>query len=328
MAVANLLLYETGFTGTAFTVVHNLDRLNLDYRIVCSGSSRPDLIDKINFTTGNERNSFSVTLTSSNVGIIQLLDYNKYALNLPSPERINIGSQMGFVSGTTLNGTTLELGRTGGLPPFSTNLSSIDKDRYVTGATLNSTTLELERNGGLPAVTVDLANIDTDKFVSGGTFNTGTSSIDFIGNSSDTTFSVGMGIIQHDRQSVSATMAGVTQTSYTAIPTLDLTTGNLGGTGDYIMTFNCYFETSKKEREVSFIMSGNSFGQLSNSERVQRISKDEDKDPYTLATSAYVENLSSGNVITVAFKNSGNGTITISNSTLTIDGIRTTNNIS
>jgi len=33
MAYVNELLYEQQFTGTSFTVTHNLDRLNLDYRI-------------------------------------------------------------------------------------------------------------------------------------------------------------------------------------------------------------------------------------------------------------------------------------------------------
>lgn len=86
MAYVNELLYEEGFTGTSFTVTHNLDRLNLDYRIVCSGSSRPDLIDSIEFTNTNERNEFTVNLTSSNTGIIQILDATKYPVNLPTPE--------------------------------------------------------------------------------------------------------------------------------------------------------------------------------------------------------------------------------------------------
>ena len=66
-------------------------------------------------------------------------------------------------------------------------------DTFVTGATLNSTTLELERNGGLADVTVDLSSIDTNTFVSGGTYSeptTGEPKIDFVGNSSETTFNV------------------------------------------------------------------------------------------------------------------------------------------
>ena len=64
-----------------------------------------------------------------------------------------------FVTGATLNSTTLELSRNEGKSTLTTDLSSINTDRYVTGATLNSTTLELERNGGLSDVTVDLSDI-------------------------------------------------------------------------------------------------------------------------------------------------------------------------
>ena len=160
MATNNQLLYTQSFTGTSVTVTHNLDRYNLDARVIVDGVSRPDLINGVEFTTGDERNEFVMGLVSNNTGIIQLLDTTKYPINLPSPERINIGSQVGFISGTTLNGDILELNRTGGHPNLTTDLSTIDNDRYVTGATLNSTTLEIGRNGGLSAVTADLSSID------------------------------------------------------------------------------------------------------------------------------------------------------------------------
>ena len=154
------LLYTQPFTGQSITVTHNLDRLNIESRVVCSGKTRSDLVNGINFTNGNERNEFVMTLTTSNVGSISLFDNRDFPINLPTPERINIGSQVGFISGTTLNGDILELNRTGGLSSLTTDLSTIDNDRYVTGATLNSTTLEIGRNGGLSAVTADLSSID------------------------------------------------------------------------------------------------------------------------------------------------------------------------
>ena len=154
------LLYTQPFTGQSITVTHNLDRLNIESRVVCSGKTRSDLVNGINFTNGNERNEFVMTLTTSNVGNISLFDNRDFPINLPTPERINIGSQVGFISGTTLNGDILELNRTGGLSALTTDLSTIDNDRYVTGATLNSTTLEIGRNGGLSAVTADLSSID------------------------------------------------------------------------------------------------------------------------------------------------------------------------
>lgn len=86
MAFVNELLFKQGFTGTSTTVTHNLDRLNLGYRVVCSGSSRPDLVRDIIFTSGNERNEFVIRLNSSNVGVIQVLDDNRYSANLPTPE--------------------------------------------------------------------------------------------------------------------------------------------------------------------------------------------------------------------------------------------------
>jgi len=56
MATNNQLLYTQSFTGTSATVTHNLDRYNLDARVIVDGVSRPDLINGVEFTTGNERN--------------------------------------------------------------------------------------------------------------------------------------------------------------------------------------------------------------------------------------------------------------------------------
>ena len=86
MATNNQLLYTQSFTGTSVAVTHNLDRYNLDARVIVDGVSRPDLINGVEFTTGNERNEFVMGLVSNNTGIIQLLDTTKYPINLPSPE--------------------------------------------------------------------------------------------------------------------------------------------------------------------------------------------------------------------------------------------------
>jgi len=145
MAFVNELLYKQGFTGTSFTVTHNLDRLNLDYRIVCSGSSRPDLVRDVVFASGNERNEFVIRLKSSNVGVIQVLDNNNFSTNLATPEN------------------ALKL----------VNLPQPDDipNTFVTGGTLNSTTLELKRNEGLSDVDVDLSSIDGTVTSVGGTGN-------------------------------------------------------------------------------------------------------------------------------------------------------------
>jgi len=147
MATPNQLLYTQTFTGTTINVTHNLNKYNLEARIICSGSSRPDLIDSVEFTNGNERNEFVMRLISSNIGTLQLINTTKYPINLPSPTNYQKLST---------------------LPDPSSII-----DSYVTGVTLNTTTLSLGRNQGLSAVTVDLSSIDgTVTSVSGtGTIN-------------------------------------------------------------------------------------------------------------------------------------------------------------
>jgi hypothetical protein len=85
MAITNTLLYKQFFTGNTITVTHNLNRLDLNYRVICSGTSRPDLVQNITFSS-DERNSFIIDLNSYNLGTIQVLDSDVYSLNLPSPE--------------------------------------------------------------------------------------------------------------------------------------------------------------------------------------------------------------------------------------------------
>ena len=200
-------------------------------------------------------------------------------------------------------------------------------DTFVTGATLNSTTLELERNGGLADVTVDLSSIDTNTFVSGGTFNTTTDNIDFVGNSSDTTFSVDMGIIQHDRQSMDVSGSDITSSSYVDFTnSLTLTTGDLGTNGDYLITFNCYFDNnSDSENWVIFNINGST---VASTERMHEIKGNNQKREDRIITVTHLaSNVASGTVIKVQGKTTA-GTFGLHRGTLIIDGIRTTNNIS
>ena len=260
---------------------------------MCSGKTRSDLVNGINFTNGNERNEFVMTLTTSNVGTISLFDNRDFPINLPTPERINIGSQVGFISGTTLNGDILELNRTGGHPNLTTDLSSID----------------------------------TNTFVSGGTFNTTTDNIDFVGNSSDTTFSVDMGIIQHDRQSMDVSGSDITSSSYVDFTnSLTLTTGDLGTNGDYLITFNCYFDNnSDSENWVIFNINGST---VASTERMHEIKGNNQKREDRIITVTHLaSNVASGTVIKVQGKTTA-GTFGLHRGTLIIDGIRTTNNIS
>jgi len=146
MATNNQLLLTQTFTSQdSITITHNLNRLNLDYRVIVDSVSRPDLVRDVVFSSGNERNEFSIRLTSSNTGVIQVLDTDRYPTNLPTPE----------------NSFKLV-----GLP----QASSIT-DTFVTGGTLNSTTLELKRNEGQSDVDIDLSSIDGTVTSVGGTGN-------------------------------------------------------------------------------------------------------------------------------------------------------------
>ncbi len=87
MATNNQLLLTQTFTSQdSITITHNLNRLNLDYRVIVDSVSRPDLVRDVVFSSGNERNEFSIRLTSSNTGVIQVLDTDRYPTNLPTPE--------------------------------------------------------------------------------------------------------------------------------------------------------------------------------------------------------------------------------------------------
>ena len=80
-----------------------------------------------------------------------------------------------YVTGSTLNGNTLELGRNGGLPTLTTDLSQFidNTDNYVTGGTMIGNTLVLNRTNALSAVTVDMSQFadDTNFYVTGFTYN-------------------------------------------------------------------------------------------------------------------------------------------------------------
>jgi len=135
--------------------------------------------------------------------------------------------------------------------------------------------------------------------------------------------------LQHDRQSVSDT---VTATDYGSgwgdIPNLTLDTGNLGTVGDYIISFDCTFDNSTKDTENKIRLNvGGDATILTDSVRIQYINDKENNDEYSFSTSAFAENISDGTTIKAQFANSG-GNVEIHGATLTIDGIRTTNNIS
>ena len=91
------------------------------------------------------------------------------------------------VSANTVNASVYLSGGTNLLDIFGS------LDNYTTGATLVGTEVVFDRTNLLSAYTLDLSSLDVnDTFVSGGTYNEGTTSIDFSGNSVETTFSVSL----------------------------------------------------------------------------------------------------------------------------------------
>ncbi len=78
MAFVNELLLTSGFTSVdSISITHNLDRLNLDYRVIIDSVSRPDLVRDVVFTSGYERNEFVIRLNSTESCVIQNLDDKK-----------------------------------------------------------------------------------------------------------------------------------------------------------------------------------------------------------------------------------------------------------
>lgn len=131
-------------------------------------------------------------------------------------------------------------------------------DNYVTGATLNSTTLELERTGGLSDVTVDLSSISgggTDKFVSGATYSEPTTAepkIAFVGNSSETTFNVltnVFGTYYHYAEDLSES-GQLADGSFTTYLTLSVTSTIPDGI--YRVGWSFEFYAEQKDSDVMF----------------------------------------------------------------------------
>ena len=142
-----------------------------DKIIIDSTVTTPELSGKISF---NDNQTFS-----SNVFVNNVLTATTISATTYFGDGSNLtGIPDNYVTGGTVSGTNLLLGRNGGLPNVIIDTSAYfdDTDNYVTGATMNVNTLELSRSGGLSNVSVDLSQfVDVnDGVVSGATMNSNT----------------------------------------------------------------------------------------------------------------------------------------------------------
>ena len=187
----------TASTQSAFIIGNGTDGLN-----------RSNLL----FAAGNEVEVFGNTKTTN----IQITNGATAGYVLTSDASGNgtwqsvAGASDTYVTGSTLNGTNLEINRNNGQPQITVDLSSLAgdvfttgatydngtaiatfnrndgnsytldlstisvNDTFVTGSTLNGTDLELSRNGGLPTLTTDLSSLAGDIFTTGATYDNGT----------------------------------------------------------------------------------------------------------------------------------------------------------
>jgi hypothetical protein len=180
--------------------------------------------------TGTDMN-FRTLSGGSNTTISTIGDVVKIDVVVPA----DVNS---FVTGSTMNGNILELGRNGGLSTLTTDLSQFidNTDNFVTGGTMVGTTLVLNRTNALSAVTVDMSqfvNTDTNYFTTGGTYDTG--NIFFSGNSLETSFVVDVSALIDDTNSfvTGGTVSGT-----------DLVLGRNGGLPDVTIDTSAYFDNT------------------------------------------------------------------------------------
>ena len=101
-------LYKQTFTGVSTTTVtHNQNQFGLGIMVTSESIARPDLIDYIGFTPGNERNEFTITFTGTSTGEVMIIDSDFLWTNTPSPEVIQAlsGSYMEASTGDIIWGT-------------------------------------------------------------------------------------------------------------------------------------------------------------------------------------------------------------------------------
>tara|TARA_R100000697_G_scaffold42542_1_gene55350 strand:+ start:75 stop:5573 length:5499 start_codon:yes stop_codon:yes gene_type:complete len=186
----NTFVTGTTLVGDSYTLKRN-DGVDIttDFNPIVSGKVNTSLFDVYTASTETEINSkLDITTFNSYSAITEMKIDTK--LDISTFDTYTANTTDNVVTGATLVGGTLELGRNNGLSDVTVNLSSLsgDTNTFVTGATLTNTTLGIERNDGID-ITVDLSSIDNNVFVNSGNANAVTQQLTFT-NTTGGTFNV------------------------------------------------------------------------------------------------------------------------------------------
>lgn len=94
-------LFREEFTSQSLVVVeHSLNREHLDVKLIIDGLSRPDLMSNVIVDRDDPTNKFAVSLTSSQSGVIQVLEKDIYSLGaLSASQLVTLGFSDSFVFG-------------------------------------------------------------------------------------------------------------------------------------------------------------------------------------------------------------------------------------
>ena len=172
---------DSGFNnGGGHEVLSGITGTDIHFRTLSGGSNTTlstigDVI-KIDVTIPADTNSYVTGGTVSGTDLI--LGRNGGLPNVTIDTTPYFDNTDRFVTGATMNSNVLELSRSGGLSDVTVDLSQFmdNTNYYVTGSTMNGNVLELSRNGGLSTLTTDLSQFidNTDNFVTGATYSNGT----------------------------------------------------------------------------------------------------------------------------------------------------------
>lgn len=273
-------LYQQSFTDSSnITVTHNQNKIGLGVMVTSASIARPDIINYIKFTPGNERNQFILNLTAQSSGEVLVIESDYMWTNTPVPEVVQ-----------ALSGSYMEAG---GNVILSTpgSILKIPRDSIITGS-LNVTT-----------------NITSS------------------GNISASGYIVGK---MYDRQVGYTGSIVYTSGGENGAVTCSkiLTTGDLGGNGDYMIYFNIDWDNDSDKETNTWRLKKNGVV-MPYAQFYQWNTKNTDDEIMHCSFQYFAPDIPAGTVFDVDMYNStGNEDLTAITSSLIIDGIPTLSNIS